>query len=184
MTEQETQGDPIPVAVIDAGSNSVRMAVAQVEPDGQIEVLERMQRAVRLGQDTFVAGRLSGPTMSAVINILKDYRKIIDTYGVQSIRAVATSATREATNADPFVDRIYMAAGLDVEVIDPSEEARLIVSAVNEELALLPEPLAGETLVVEVGGGNALLSILKDGEIQISESYRLGSIRLDRKSVV
>ncbi len=178
MTETDRQNDPIPIAVIDLGSNSIRMAIAQVEADGHVDVLERIWRAVRLGQDTFVSGRLSGPTMSAVISILKDYRKIIETYGVETIRAVATSATREAANADPFIDRVYMAAGLDVEIIDPSEESRLIVSAVNEELEQLDQPLTGEILVGEIGGGNALLTLLEGGEIQNSGSYRLGSIRL------
>ncbi|MFW5839268.1 MAG: HD domain-containing protein [Planctomycetota bacterium] len=179
MNEQtDNQPAPVPVAVIDIGSNSIRMAIAQVFADGQLEVLERVYRAVRLGQDTFVAGRLAGQTMAAVIAILRDYRSVIDTYGVQHLRAVATSATREASNSEGFVDRIYMATGFELEVIDPAEEARLMVSAVRGELDLLEDITEGMTLVAEVGGGNALLSVLEDGEIIASESYRLGSIRL------
>ncbi len=179
MSDQTEQpAAPIPVAVIDIGSNSIRMAVAQVFPDGQFEVLERMYRAVRLGQDTFVTGRLAGQTMAAVISILRDYHGVIETYGVQHLRAVATSATREASNAEGFVDRIYMATGFDLEVIDPAEEARLLVAAVRDELDMLEGMQDGAALVAEVGGGNALLSVLKDSEIIASESYRLGSIRL------
>ena len=179
MSEQaEVKPSAVPVAVIDVGSNSIRMAIAQVFADGTVDVMERTFRPVRMGQDTFVAGRLSGATMAAVIGILRDYRKMIEMYGVQHIRAVATSATREATNADGFVDRIYMSTGFDLEVIDPSEEARLIVSAIRGEFDGLATEQRQEVLVAEIGGGNALLSVLSGDEIAASESYRLGSIRL------
>ncbi len=154
------------------------MALAEVLPDGEIKVLERVQRAVHLGQDTFVSGRLATRTMSAAISILGDFRRILSSYKVQQVRAVATSAVREAANSDAFIDRIYMATGLDVEVISTSEESRLNVSAVRQALAEAPEIDLDDALVVEIGGGTALLTLLHKGDIVQSESYRLGSIRL------
>ena len=108
------------------------MVIAEVLPDGQIEVLERLQRAVRLGQDTFRRGRLGGQRMRAAMAILRDFRQRLDLYKVEQVRAVATSAVREASNADTFLDRVFMATGLNVEVIDTSEESRLTVSAVRQ----------------------------------------------------
>ena len=171
------------VAAIDIGSNSVRMAVAEVLPDGRLEVIEQLQRAVRLGQDTFRRGRLRGQTMRAAVSILRDYRKLLEFYGVSQVRAVATSAVREAPNADTFLDRVFMATGLGVEVIDTSEESRLTYSALRADAgAELDEKV--DALVAEVGGGSTLLTILMDGEIVASQSLRLGSIRLQESLAV
>jgi exopolyphosphatase/guanosine-5'-triphosphate,3'-diphosphate pyrophosphatase len=165
------------VAVIDIGSNSLRMEIAEIRSDGTISVLERARLPVRLGQDTFVNHSLSGRSMNAAIAILRNYRKILAAYRVQTIRAVATSAVREASNADTFLDRIFMAVGLEVEVIEPVEECRLIVAAARG--ALGKKGIGqGRALVVEVGGGSAMLAILQKGEILSTGNYALGSIRL------
>ena len=86
------------VAAIDVGANALRMVIAEVFSDGRIEVLEQLQRAVRLGQDTFRRGRLGGESMRAAIGVLRDYRQLLDLYKVEKVRAVATSAVREAAN--------------------------------------------------------------------------------------
>ncbi|HBO45015.1 MAG TPA: hypothetical protein DD670_14010 [Planctomycetaceae bacterium] len=166
------------VAAIDIGANSVRMAIAQVEPDGRTQILERFQRAVRLGQDAYCRGRLGSQSMRAAVAIIRDYAQRLRFYDVRRVRAVATSAAREASNADTLLDRIFMATGLHVEVIEASEESRLIVSAVLTALADVPEAATGRTLIADVGGGGTLLTALDKGEIINSQSLRLGSIRL------
>ncbi|MGA2797899.1 MAG: Ppx/GppA phosphatase family protein [Thermoguttaceae bacterium] len=166
------------VAAIDVGANSLRMVIAEVAGDGRIEVLERLQRAVRLGQDTFRRGRLGGESMRSALLILRDYRKLLDLYKIEKIRAVATSAVREASNSDTFLDRIFMATRLQMEVIDTSEESRLTVSAVRMAVEHALGVDQDQTLIVDVGGGSTLLSILQGGEIVSSQSLRLGSIRL------
>ena len=170
-------GDHCTVAAIDIGVNAIRMVVAEVLPDGRFEVLERLQRAVRLGQDTFCHGRLGGRSMRSAVDILRDYVGILRLYDVEQIRGVATSAVREATNADTFLDRIFMASGLHVEVIGTAEESRLTVSAVREAVGDVLE--TGEnTLIADVGGGSTLLTVLHKDEIVNSLSLRLGTIRL------
>lgn len=166
------------VAAIDVGSNSIRLVVAQVSADGRIEPLERLQRAVRLGQDTFRRGRLGAQNMRAALGVLRDFRQVLQLYQVERIRAVATSAVREAGNADTFLDRIFMATGLHVEVIATSEESRLTVSAVRQSLGSALGVNDGRTLIVDVGGGSTLLTVLDRGEIDTSQSLSLGSIRL------
>lgn len=166
------------VAAIDVGANALRMVIAEVFSDGRIEVLERVQRAVRLGQDTFRRGRLGGESMRAAVQVLRDYRQLLDLYKVERIRAVATSAVREASNGETFLDRVFMATRLNVEVIDTSEESRLTVSAVRQAVGNAFGVNERHTLVVDVGGGSTLLTLLENGEIDTAQSLRLGSIRL------
>lgn len=165
------------MAVIDIGSNSIRMSIGQLLPSGKLEILERLRRAVRLGQDTFRNGRLGAETMRSALSILRDYRHLLNTYGVSRIRTVATSAVREATNGDTFVDRVLMATGLEVSVISVTEEGRLTVSAVR---AATGEKVfeSGQALVVEVGGGSTVLNLLDKGEITVSQSLPTGSVRM------
>lgn len=177
---QASPSKACPVAAIDIGAHAVRMVVAQVLPDGRIEVLERFHRPVRLGQDTFARGRLGSESMRTAISVLREFRKTLEVYGVQRVRAVATSAVREAMNADTFLDRIYLATGLNVEIIGPTEESRLTVSAVLQAVGQELEIREKKTLIVEVGGGGTLLTLLEGGKIVVSESLRLGSIRIQQ----
>ncbi|MBN1436364.1 MAG: Ppx/GppA family phosphatase [Sedimentisphaerales bacterium] len=169
---------PQMIGAIDIGSNSIRLVIAQILPDEKIEVLERLQRAVKLGQDTFRAGRISRPTMSAAIGILRDYKNLLDLYNVEQVAAVATSAVREAGNSDAFLDRIYMTTGLDVMIIGTAEENRLTVSAVHQALKQIPKLAKKRTIIVHVGGGGTLLTLWHKGEILASQSLTLGSLRL------
>lgn len=165
------------VAAIDIGSNSIRMVVAQVFADGTFEILDRLQQALHLGQETFRKGRLSAQTMRAAILVLRNYQEVLRTYDVQQVRAVATSAVRESSNADNFLDRIFVATGLDVQAISAPEENRLNISAVRETVG--KKFLARrQALVVEVGGGSTILSLLGKGEIRATQSLAIGSIRL------
>lgn len=172
------------VGVIDIGANSVRMVIAQVWPDGRIEELERTQRPVALGHDTFVDGRLGQQAMNTAIGILRDCAKLLDLYGVETVRAVATSAVREADNSDAFVDRVALAVGLDLEVLDPTEESRLVVSALRCAVDPSVGLGAGRALIADVGGGSTLLTVLEDGIITACESYGIGSIRLQEHLAV
>jgi exopolyphosphatase/guanosine-5'-triphosphate,3'-diphosphate pyrophosphatase len=165
------------LAAIDIGSNSIRMVIAQVLPDGRIEVLERLQRAVHLGQDTFRTGRIKVPTIRSAILVLRDFQNVLKIYNVGHLRVVATSAVREAANMDTFVDQVLMAIGLEVTIINSSEESRLTVAAVRHAVgkAYLAKR---NSLVVEVGGGSTIVNLLRKGQIAASRNLPVGSIRL------
>ncbi len=165
-------------SAIDIGSNSIRMLLGQLLPDGKVEILERFRKAVHLGQDTFKNGKLSRNAIRTVISILREYQKVLKLYNVKHVRVVATSAVREAGNADILIDRAMMATGLGIEVIDTSEEGRLTVSAIQNTLGDLLEKSSKNTLIAEVGGGSTILTFLEKGEIVASQSLYLGSIRL------
>src|SRR5262245_29751135 len=165
-----------PVAVIDMGSSAIRLAVAEVAPDGTVRILDRASRSVFLGKDTFATGRISAPTMEAAVRACEGFRRIMEEYGVARSRAVATSAVREASNRDIVLDRIRLRTGITVEVIDGSEENRLTYIAVRSALGGHEVLTAGTTLLVEVGGGSADVSFLRSGEPVFSGTYPLGAL--------
>ena len=115
-------GDALPgavrtVAVIDIGTSSIRVNIAEIDGVGVVRPLDALTQQVSLGQDTFTGGVIERPTLARVIEILKRYRAVMEQYGVtqpEQVRAVATSAVREARNRDSFLDRVYMATGLHI----------------------------------------------------------------------
>ncbi len=167
------------MAAIDIGSNAIRMVIAQVSPEGNIEVLERLHQAVHLGQDTFRTGFIDRKSMRFAVTILRKYRQVISAYGIKHILAVATSSVREAVNADVFIDRIAMATGFEVEIIDSSEEGRLTVSAIRNAIGNQIGIGRKNTVIAEVGGGSTLITVLQRGKITKSVSLPMGSIRLN-----
>jgi len=178
VSKQEPEASAHPVAVIDIGTNAIRMVIAQVFPSGEFEVLERLQRPIRLGKDTFSRGRIGAQSMRSVVAILRDFQEIMEEYRVEKVRAVATSSLRDAANADNVLDRIFLACRLNVEVIGIAEEGRLTVAAVREVVEDLSEVNEGKTLIVDVGGGSTILTMLEEGEIINSVGLRFGSVRI------
>lgn len=166
------------LAAIDIGSSAIRMDVAEVRPDGSIYVLDSLKKGVQLGKDAFTEGHLSEESIRAACEVLRDFKKVMDTYGVLRYRAVATSAVRESLNRETFLDRVLMNTGLDVEIIDGPEENRLTCSAVFESLKGGPDLGKGKALLVEVGGGSTDVTLLSGGEPVQSGTFPLGSIRL------
>jgi exopolyphosphatase / guanosine-5'-triphosphate,3'-diphosphate pyrophosphatase len=166
------------MAAIDIGSSAIRMDIAEVKTDGTIRVLDSLKKGVQLGREAFMDGHLSQDTIRAACEALRDFKKVMDSYGVSRYRAVATSAVRESSNSETFLDRLLMSTGLDVEIIDGPEENRLTLSAVLDSLRGESDFGKEKSLLVEVGGGSTDIAIFSDGELQQSSTMPLGSIRL------
>jgi exopolyphosphatase/guanosine-5'-triphosphate,3'-diphosphate pyrophosphatase len=168
-------------AVIDMGATSVRMVIAQIGPDGGVTHLENLQQATNLGKDTFTVGAISPETTEQCVEALRSFRRLLDEYGIVhpgQIRAVATSAVREASNREAFLDRITIGSGITVEVIDEAEVNRYTYLSVKPLLDREPELTRSALLVVEVGGGSTEFLALQAGDVSFSHSYRLGSLRV------
>jgi exopolyphosphatase/guanosine-5'-triphosphate,3'-diphosphate pyrophosphatase len=163
------------------GASAVRLTIAEPDPDGGLRILEEASRGVLLGKDTFTHGRITAPTMEAALKVLAGFRRLLDTYGVKRVRAVATSALREASNRDTFLDRVRLRTGFDVEVIEGTEENRLTHLAVRNALGDHPALQKGTALVVEIGGGSGDLTLLVDGVPRYSGTYALGAIRMRQR---
>jgi exopolyphosphatase/guanosine-5'-triphosphate,3'-diphosphate pyrophosphatase len=169
------------VAVIDIGASSIRMSVAEITPDGKFRTLDTLVQAVDLGREAFDTRRISRATIERSVNILRRFQRVLKEYGIRgsaNIRVVATSAVREAINRLAFSDRVYIATGLIVEVIDEAEVNRVTFMGVNPHLEHDPSLRAARSIVVEVGGGSTELLVLRDGNMLFSDTLRLGSLRL------
>ncbi len=172
---------PRAAAVIDVGSTAIRMEIAELLPDGTIRTLESLQQPVPLGKDTFTTGRIQQSTIEECVRILKGYRRVMEEYGIAdaaAVRAVATSSVREAANRETFMDRVYMATRINVQAIDEAEETRLTYMAVQGAFEQEPELKRGDTLVIEVGGGDTELLLIQDGYVTYSNTFRLGTLRM------
>ena len=148
---------PRPVAVIDVGTSSIRMAIAEVGPLGTVRTLESLSQGVRLGKDTFTKGEISKATIEDCVRVLRSYRSKLEEYAItrpDQVRVVATSAVREAINQLAFADRIYVATGWTVEVLDESEVQRITYSSVRPWIEVDPTLEEGRLLITEVGGGH------------------------------
>ncbi len=172
---------PRPVAVIDIGATSVRMAVAEISRSGEVRKLDTLVQPLDLGREAFAARRLSRNSIERAAEIIRRYRRILREYGITSskdVRVVATSAVREASNRLAFIDRVYVATGLEVEPLEEAEVNRITYMGITPYLAACEELASGTSVVVEVGGGSTELLVVQDGNVMHSESYRLGSVRL------
>jgi exopolyphosphatase/guanosine-5'-triphosphate,3'-diphosphate pyrophosphatase len=163
------------IAAIDIGTHSTHMVVARITPSG-FEVITREKSQTRLGEGGGDMKELSSSAMDRGITALRHMKKIADVHSAHVV-AVATSAVREANNADEFVTRARREAGIDVEIISGLEEARLIHSAVLRAL-----PLAGvESLLIDIGGGSTEVVVFTSTTEHFARSFKLGSVRLTHR---
>ena len=160
-------------AAIDVGTNSFHLVVARVSPSGGLEILCRDKEVVRLGSGSGDMRHLTADAMDRGIGALSGFVKTAASYGAD-VRAVATSAVREAENRSEFLDRAAAEAGIEVEVISGTEEARLIHLGVVQALSVFDR----QVLVIDIGGGSTELLIGRGTRPLAARSVKLGHIRL------
>jgi exopolyphosphatase/guanosine-5'-triphosphate,3'-diphosphate pyrophosphatase len=165
------------LGALDVGSNSIHLVIADVHPDGRLQVVDRVKEMVRLGRRTFTTGRLAPETMDLAVRTVKTFGRLVRARRVERLRAVATSAVREARNGPSFVRRLKRETGMPVRVISGAEEARLIFLAARHALGLD----GGPHLLVDVGGGSVELVLVQDGQPRWMRSLPLGVARLSER---
>jgi exopolyphosphatase/guanosine-5'-triphosphate,3'-diphosphate pyrophosphatase len=162
--------NPQRVAVIDVGSNSTRLLVADV--DGAVSVLERQSRVTRLGRGVDLSGQLSDEAIEAACAAIADYVEICREAGAAKIAAIATSAVRDASNGSAFVAELRERFALSAQVLDGEEEARLTYRGATAE-----QPPAMPTLVIDIGGGSTEMIVGSGAEIGFHASLQAGVVR-------
>lgn len=180
---EKTAADKKTVAVIDIGTSAIRMVVAEIDPKTRIRYLENLQKPVRFGKDVFTKGRISVEVMREAVEILKNFKYVIDSYGVSKIQAIATSAVREADNRENFINQVFVRTGIDVEVIEGPEENRLELTAVEDALDGKINLEKKNCLIIEVGSGSTEMIILNQGEVEVTRTLSIGSIRLPEEAL-
>ncbi len=167
---------PEVLAAVDVGTNSLHLVVARVADGDRFEVIAREKEQVRLGQGAGDMKTLAPDAVDRGIAALDRFRRLADAHGAE-LRAVATSAVREAENHDEFLHRARQEAGVDVEVISGVEEARLIHLGVLSALPVYERRL----LLCDIGGGSTELLLGLRGEIRAARSLKLGAVRLTNR---
>ncbi|MBI4970854.1 MAG: Ppx/GppA family phosphatase [Candidatus Omnitrophica bacterium] len=171
------------VAVIDIGSSAIRMVIAEIGPKFEMRHLENLQKPVAFGKDVFTTGRISNAVIREGIVVLKNFKSVLDSYGVKNVHAIATSAVREAANRENFIDQVFVRTGIDVEVIEGPEENRLELIAVEHALGEKFDFQNKSCLIIEVGSGSTEMIIFSKGEVELTRTLSIGSIRLPEQAI-
>jgi exopolyphosphatase/guanosine-5'-triphosphate,3'-diphosphate pyrophosphatase len=180
MPEQQAilAPDLVPrLAAIDIGSNSIRIVVAEAQAGGRYRILDEERETTRLGRALASTGQLDQPSIDDSLAALRRFKSIAAGLGVESLRAIATCAVREATNGPDFCRLIQEQLDLSVEVISAQKEAHLAFHSVRRRFDLTGK----NTLLVDIGGGSTEI-VLASGEL-IESIYAtcLGAVRLSEK---
>ncbi len=161
------------IAVIDIGSNSVRMQISRVQ-DGMYDVVEEYKRMLRLGDDVFLDGLIKETTIEKLITTLNEMKELYLSKSVNTVRAIATASFREASNADYVIDKIKQSTGISIEIIDGQNEAYLGFLGVSANFELKDS----RVLITDIGGGSAEFMVVDNEKPVFSKSTPFGCNKL------
>jgi exopolyphosphatase / guanosine-5'-triphosphate,3'-diphosphate pyrophosphatase len=164
------------LAAIDLGTNSFHIILVRVKPDGSFESLGREKESVRLGSGAGITEVITPEAIERGLACLLRFKQIADLHGAE-IRAVATSAIREAKNKEDFLKKVDEELGIHIEVVSGYEEARLIYYGILQGLPIFDKRI----MMVDIGGGSTEILIGEKGEILFAQSLKMGAIRLTDK---
>ncbi len=167
---------------IDIGTNAARLLVGEVCKDGEHHYVKKISYTripLRLGDDVFENGKISKVKQGHFVDSILAFKLIAGIFEVEELRAVATSAMREAKNAEKVISQIKDATGIDIEVISGQEEAELIFGT----FMLLDFDKKKSFIVVDVGGGSTEISVFENGTKTAAKSFEIGTIRLLKEKV-
>ena len=164
-------------AAIDIGSNAVRLLIKHLdedEPEVKFSKVLLLRVPMRLGFDVFAMGELSPKKQKNMIRLMKSFRHLMKIYDVADYRACATSAMRDAKNGMELIKRIRKETGINIEIIDGQEEAKMVY---NNHIEYM-EDRKGNYMYVDVGGGSTEINLLSQGQLVCSRSYNIGTVRI------
>ncbi len=165
------------IAAIDIGTNSFHLVIVEVQSDNSFKLLDKQREVIRLGshkgEDLSV---ISEGEIEKAIDILRNYKMLAEHYGA-SIRAVATSAVRESDNKEKFVKTVKEKTGIDVEVVDGRTEAKLIFYGIMNAIDVKGK----KVLCMDIGGGSSEFIYAENEKPIITESVKIGAVRLSKK---
>ncbi|RMH04525.1 MAG: Ppx/GppA family phosphatase [Nitrospirae bacterium] len=162
------------VAILDIGTYSIHLILADIRPDRSITIIDRMKDPTRLGDGTFATRRISEVAFQRGIEVIHRFGTLARHKDFRRIVATATSAVREAENGGLFIKAIAKHTGIRVQVITGEEEARLIYLGVRQALSLPPK----RSLIIDIGGGSVEVVSCTPQRLLAAASLKLGSIRL------
>ena len=169
-------------ASIDVGSNTLRLLIGE-NKDNRIRVTCYKRTITRLGTDIDRTGKLQDTPIEASIAVLKEFSSLISSYNVRHVKAVATSALREASNADIFMRRVLTETGISIEVISGEEEAELTLKGILSSFPEHEPPRCQSLLIIDMGGGSTEWIFYKNNQCIDRGSIPIGVIKLYGKYI-
>ena len=164
------------IAAIDMGTNSFHLVIVEVEEDGSLNFLDRERVVLRLGsQKGNDLSMISEDETNRAVKILSNFSDLAKFYKAK-IRAIATSAVREAKNQKDFVETIFSKTGVNVEVIEGKDEAKLIFGGIKKALPIKDK----KVLCLDIGGGSTEFIYAENEKIIFAESVKIGAVRLSK----
>ena len=164
-------------AAIDIGSNAIRILIANIietEDDVVFQKNSLIRSPVRLGEDSFTFGEISSKSLKRIVNTMKAFKLLMKIHGVSHYKAYATSALREANNSSYVIKTVKKKAGIKVEIIDGTKEAKIISNSKISEFINTQKTF----LFVDVGGGSTEFTLINEGNHIVSKSFKIGTVRL------
>lgn len=166
-------------AAIDVGSNAARLLIKRIDVNapGERKPLKKcllLRVPLRLGFDVFGKGRVSEKKGENLVRLMKAYRQLIRIYGVDKLRACATSAMRDAENGQDLIREIEKETKIKLEIIPGEEEAQIVYANHMER----SDEACGNFLYVDVGGGSTETNLISEGSLVKSESFNIGTVRI------
>ncbi|MDR0999471.1 MAG: HD domain-containing protein [Clostridiales bacterium] len=167
---------PALAAAIDIGSTELRMKIAQINKN-KIRYPESLTYPLALGRDTFTTGKISFEKVDKACDIIKNFLLVTDEYGVAraNVRAAATTAVRESSNIDYFLDQVKIKTGMVVSVIDDMEEKLYIYKMLTH---MLKDSVKESAVMVYIGSGNIGAALLQNGRAPFTRNIKIGSLRI------
>lgn len=162
------------LAAIDVGSNAMRMQVSELHPGFVLKPIKSVRSPVRLGRDVFTNLSISEANVRKAVRAFQGFSEWMEKLAVTQYVAVATSATREATNREHFLDTVRKETGIELQLLPGEEEARVVYLAVQRRLPLGDRAV----LVVDIGGGSVEFILGQNGQVQALESLKMGTVRM------
>ncbi|HZB27369.1 MAG TPA: Ppx/GppA family phosphatase, partial [Gemmatimonadales bacterium] len=178
MTSSEPPAQPR-LAAIDVGTNTIRLTVAEVQEDDTYRILDEEREMVRLGENLDRTGRLSEAAMVRALAAIGKMKAIADGFKIHQLRAIATSAVREAANGSSFIREVSRQHKVRIEVISGDEEAQLAFRTASRHFDFQGRP----TAVVDIGGGSVEVILSAGTAIDHIYSLPLGAVRVTERLV-
>jgi len=164
------------IAAIDMGTNSFHLVIVEMNKDGSFTFLDREREVIRLGsQKGKDLSIISEEETERSVKILSNFAKLAKHYDAK-IRAISTSAVREAKNQKEFIDTVLKETGIRVEVADGREEAKLIFRGIQKALKIDDK----KVLCIDIGGGSTEFIHAENGKLNFAESIKIGAVRLSK----
>lgn len=166
------------VAAINVGSDFLRMSIAQLNPEGTLNILEDTFLPNNIGKDTFAKQRISPRTIKETCEGLKGFSRLMKDYDVKTYRAIATSGLREADNSDYIIEQIRLVSRIEVEIINNVQERFYMYKALRNYLAEFDNIDLKDSMIVNITSGGVEVSIYSAQGLKFTEYLKMGPLRI------